>query len=262
MGRRAKMIEKVKSLMEMHDRIRNIGICAHIDHGKTTLSDNLLAGAGMISKELAGEQLALDFDEEEAARGITIYAANVSMVHQYDGKEYLINLIDTPGHVDFGGDVTRAMRAIDGAIVVVCAVEGVMPQTETVLRQALKERVKPVLFINKVDRLINELKLTPEELMNRFAKIINDINKLIIKMAPEEFKDKWLVNVTDGSVAFGSAYHNWAISVPFMKKKGVTFKDIIKYCEEDRQRELAEKAPLHEVVLDVVIKHLPDPPTA
>ena len=262
MGRRAKMIEKVKSLMEMHDRIRNIGICAHIDHGKTTLSDNLLAGAGMISKELAGEQLALDFDEEEAARGITIYAANVSMVHQYDGKEYLINLIDTPGHVDFGGDVTRAMRAIDGAIVVVCAVEGVMPQTETVLRQALKERVKPVLFINKVDRLINELKLTPEELMNRFAKIINDINKLIIKMAPEEFKDKWLVNVTDGSVAFGSAYHNWAISVPFMKKKGVTFKDIIKYCEEDRQRELAEKAPLHEVVLDMVIKHLPDPPTA
>jgi len=83
MGRRAKMVEKVKKLMEMHDRIRNIGICAHIDHGKTTLSDNLLAGAGMISKELAGEQLALDFDEEEAARGITIYAANVSMVHEY-----------------------------------------------------------------------------------------------------------------------------------------------------------------------------------
>ena len=177
MGRRAKMVEKVKSLMEMHDRIRNIGICAHIDHGKTTLSDNLLAGAGMISKDLAGDQLALDFDEEEAERGITIYAANVSMVHEFNGKEYLINLIDTPGHVDFGGDVTRAMRAIDGAVVVVCAVEGIMPQTETVLRQALKEKVKPVLFINKVDRLLNELKLTPEELMNRFTKIINDINK-------------------------------------------------------------------------------------
>ncbi len=262
MGKRAKMIAKIKELMEKYDRIRNIGICAHIDHGKTTLSDNLLAGAGMISKELAGEQLALDFDEEEAQRGITIFAANVSMVHTYEGKEYLINLIDTPGHVDFGGDVTRAMRAIDGAIVVVCAVEGVMPQTETVLRQALKERVKPVLFINKVDRLINELKLTPEELQSRFIKIINDINNLIRKMAPEEFKDKWLVRVEDGSVAFGSAYNNWAISVPFMKKSGITFKDIIKYCEEDKQEELAEKAPLHEVVLDMVIKHLPSPPEA
>ncbi|XRP96450.1 elongation factor EF-2 [Methanocaldococcus sp. 16A] len=262
MGKRAKMIAKIKELMEKYDRIRNIGICAHIDHGKTTLSDNLLAGAGMISKELAGEQLALDFDEEEAQRGITIFAANVSMVHTYEGKEYLINLIDTPGHVDFGGDVTRAMRAIDGAIVVVCAVEGVMPQTETVLRQALKERVKPVLFINKVDRLINELKLTPEELQSRFIKIINDINNLIRKMAPEEFKDKWLVKVEDGSVAFGSAYNNWAISVPFMKKSGITFKDIIKYCEEDKQDELAEKAPLHEVVLDMVIKHLPSPPEA
>ncbi len=245
--------------MEQHDRIRNMGICAHIDHGKTTLSDNLLAGAGMISKDLAGDQLALDFDEEEAARGITIYAANVSMVHEYDGKEYLINLIDTPGHVDFGGDVTRAMRAIDGTVVVVCAVEGVMPQTETVLRQALKEKVKPVLFINKVDRLLNELKLTPEELQNRFMKIINDVNKLIQKMAPEEFKKEWIVNVADGSVAFGSAYHNWAISVPYMQKTGITFKDIIEYCENDNQKELAKKAPLHEVLLDMVIKHLPNP---
>jgi len=262
MGRRAKMVEKVKNLMETHDRIRNIGICAHIDHGKTTLSDNLLAGAGMISKDLAGDQLALDFDEEEAERGITIYAANVSMVHEYDGDEYLINLIDTPGHVDFGGDVTRAMRAIDGAIVVCCAVEGVMPQTETVLRQALREKVKPVLFINKVDRLINELRLTPEELQNRFMKIIAEVNKLIQKMAPEEFKSEWIVNVADGSVAFGSAYNNWAISVPYMQKTGITFKDIIDYCEQENQKELADKAPLHAVVLDMVIEHLPNPVNA
>ncbi len=92
-------------------------------------------------------------------------------------KEYLINLIDTPGHVDFGGDVTRAMRALDGCIILVCAVEGIMPQTETVIRQALKERVRPVLFINKVDRLINELKVTQEQMQQRFVQIITEVNK-------------------------------------------------------------------------------------
>lgn len=242
--------------------IRNIGIVAHIDHGKTTLSDNLLAGAGMISSELAGDQLYLDFDEQEQARGITIDAANVSMVHQYKDHEYLINLIDTPGHVDFGGDVTRAMRAVDGAVVVVCAVEGIMPQTETVLRQALKENVKPVLFINKVDRLINELKLDANELQQRFIKIIASANKLIKSMAPEEFKEDWLSKVEDGSVAFGSAYHNWAINVPIMQKSGITFTDIYDYCKEENQKELAEKVPLHEVLLGMVVEHLPSPDIA
>lgn len=239
--------------------IRNIGIVAHIDHGKTTLSDNLLAGAGMISSELAGDQRFLDFDEQEQARGITIDAANVSMVHKYDDNEYLINLIDTPGHVDFGGDVTRAMRAVDGAVVVVCAVEGIMPQTETVLRQALKENVRPVLFINKVDRLINELKLDPVELQNRFVKTIASANKLIKNMAPKELKDKWQVRVEDGSVAFGSAYHNWALNVPVMQETGINFNDIINYCKDEKQKELADKVPLADVLLGMVVEHLPSP---
>ena len=245
--------------MYQPENIRNIGICAHIDHGKTTLSDNLLAGAGMISEELAGDQRFLDFDEQEQARGITIDAANVSMVHQYHDDEYLINLIDTPGHVDFGGDVTRAMRAVDGAVVVVCAVEGIMPQTETVLRQALREKVKPVLFINKVDRLINEVKLGPEELANKFIGIINEANKLISKMAPKDKKDEWLVKVDDGSVAFGSAYHNWAINIPMMQETGINFKDIIDYCNDENQKELAKKVPLAEVLLGMVVEHLPSP---
>ncbi|MBO7444581.1 MAG: elongation factor EF-2, partial [Methanobrevibacter sp.] len=259
MSRRDKMIAKIKELMYQPENIRNIGICAHIDHGKTTLSDNLLAGAGMISEELAGDQRFLDFDEQEQARGITIDAANVSMVHQYHDDEYLINLIDTPGHVDFGGDVTRAMRAVDGAVVVVCAVEGIMPQTETVLRQALREKVKPVLFINKVDRLINEVKLGPEELANKFIGIINEANKLISKMAPKDKKDEWLVKVDDGSVAFGSAYHNWAINIPMMQETGINFKDIIDYCNDENQKELAKKVPLAEVLLGMVVEHLPSP---
>ena len=210
--------------MKIPGNIRNIGIAAHIDHGKTTFSDNLLSGAGMISEELAGKQRALDFDEEEAERGITIYSANVSMMHRVNEKEYLINLIDTPGHVDFGGEVTRAMRAVDGVVVLACAVEGCMPQTETVLRQALKERVKPILFINKVDRLIKELQLTPEQMQERFVKIIQGVNKLIRQYAPEEYKEEWQVSVQDGSVAFGSAYQNWALSVNIMQKNKFSFK--------------------------------------
>jgi len=256
------MVEDIEHMMFNHEKIRNIGIVAHIDHGKTTLSDTLLAGAGLISQELAGKQLYMDFDELEQQRGITINAANVSMIHQYKGEEYLINLIDTPGHVDFGGDVTRAMRAVDGAIVVVCAVEGIMPQTETVLRQALIERVKPTLFINKVDRLINELKLTPEAMQQRFISIITDVNKLIKKYAADQFKTEWLVNVNSGSVSFGSAYNKWAINIPIMKERGITFKDIIEYNMQGKQKELAAKTKLHEILLDMVIRHLPNPRVA
>src|SRR3989344_5679249 len=173
------MTEKVVGLMDHQERIRNICTCAHIDHGKTTFSDSLLAGAGMISEELAGKQLALDFHEDEIARGITIDAANVSMVHEVNGEDHLINLIDTPGHIDFGGDVTRAMRAVDGAIVLVDSVEGMMPQTETVLRQAIRELVKPVLFINKIDRLVKELKLSPEQMQERLMKTIMMVNRFI-----------------------------------------------------------------------------------
>ena len=171
--------QQIRELMNDPKHIRNIAIAAHIDHGKTTFSDNLLLGAGMMSEELAGKQLVLDFREDEKERGITIDAANVSMIHDVEGVKYLVNLIDTPGHVDFGGDVTRAMRAVDGAIILVDAVEGIMPQTETVVKQALRERVKPVLFVNKVDRLIKELKLAPEKIQERLKEVIRDVNKFI-----------------------------------------------------------------------------------
>ena len=218
MGRKEDNIKRATEVMHNRERIRNLAIAAHIDHGKTTLSDNLIAGAGMMSEELAGKSRVLDFDDQESARGITINAASASMVHGVDGEDYLINLIDTPGHVDFGGDVTRAMRAVDGCIILTCAVEGAMPQTETVVRQALKEKVRPVLFINKVDRLINELQVTPEDMMARFQQQIIKVNDLIRTFAPEQHKSDWQVDVAKGTVAFGSAYHNWGITVPFMQK--------------------------------------------
>ncbi|MBI1971002.1 elongation factor EF-2 [Candidatus Woesearchaeota archaeon] len=259
-----KMVDRVVRIAKDYENIRNIAICAHIDHGKTTFSDNLLAGSGMMAEELAGKARQLDFHEDEIARGITIDAASVSMVHVIDGKEFLINLIDTPGHVDFGGDVTRAMRAVDGCIVLVDAVEGIMPQTETVLRQALRERVKPTLFINKVDRLIKELQLTPEKMQERFINVITSVNRLIKKIAEPEYGDRWQVNVQDGSVSFGSAFHNWALSIPFMQKKGITLKDVIGAYQGggEEHKQLAKKAPLHECVLNMVVRHLPNPKQA
>lgn len=216
----------------------------------------------MLSEALAGTACVMDFDPQEKERGITIYAANASMVHTFNGQDYLVNLIDTPGHVDFGGDVTRAMRAVDGVIVLSDAVEGIMPQTETVIRQALRERVKPVLFINKVDRFINELKLTPEQMQQRFLNIIQGVNVLIQKYAEEGYRTKWLVNINDGSVAFGSAKKKWAISVPLMKDAGISFKDIIEMTTSGREDELSKKAPLYKVILDMVVRHLPNPAVA
>ena len=259
MGRKEDNIKRATEVMQTRERIRNLAIAAHIDHGKTTLSDNLIAGAGMMSEELAGKSRVLDFDDQESARGITINAASASMVHNVNGHDYLINLIDTPGHVDFGGDVTRAMRAVDGCIILTCAVEGAMPQTETVVRQALKEKVKPVLFINKVDRLINELQVTPEDMQERFMVQITKVNNLISRFAPDGHEKDWQVSVQDGTVAFGSAYHNWGITVPYMSKSGISFKEIFEHCHNEQQRELAMRAPVHEVLLDMTVEKLPSP---
>jgi len=259
MVKREDMVKIAEKLMNTRKNIRNIGTVAHIDHGKTTLSDNLIAAAGLMSDNLAGKQLVMDFYELEQQRGITINAANISLVHKIGGEDYLINLIDTPGHIDFGGEVIRAMRAVDGVILVVDSVEGVMPQTETVIRQALKERVKPVLFINKVDRLVNELQLNSEQMQERFIKTIAQVNKLIKSNAVDEFKEKWQVKVNEGSVSFGSAYHNWAINVFSIKETNIGFKDIFEYCKGGDQKTLAKKSPLHTAVLGMIILHLPNP---
>ena len=254
-----KMVEEVLKIMKMKDRIRNIGIIAHIDHGKTTLTDSLLAGAGLLSPTLAGQVRALDYMEEEQRRGITIKTANISLLYKWENEHYVINLIDTPGHVDFSGKVTRALRAIDGVIVVVDAVEEIMVQTETVTRQALEERVKPILFINKVDRLIRELKLSPEKIRGKFERIIRNFNTLIENFGEDLFKKKWKVKPENGSVIFGSALHKWGFTIPSIDESGLRFKDIVKCYQEGKVEELQNLLPLHEAVLSAIIKHLPNP---
>lgn len=250
---------EILKLMSKKEDIRNIGIIAHIDHGKTTMTDSLLAEAGLLSPKIAGEARALDYLEEEQKRGITIKTANISLLHEMEGRPYVINLIDTPGHVDFTGKVTRALRAIDGAVVVVDAVEEVMVQTETVTNQALQDRVKPVLFINKVDRLIKELRLTPDEIQKKFVRIIRDFNNLIDIYGEPGFKEKWKVDPAKESVAFGSALHKWGFTLSMTRKRGIKFSDVVDAYAKGEYEKLPELLPLHTAILDMVVRNMPNP---
>jgi elongation factor 2 len=247
------------------DQIRNFGVIAHVDHGKTTMSDSLLAASGIISPSVAGQALALDSMKLEQNRQMTIRGANVTLFYESEGKEYVINMIDTPGHIDFTGRVTRALRAIDGVVVVSDSVEGIMTQTETVTRQALEERVRPVLYINKIDRLVKELRLDATAMQKWLSNIIAEFNKLIDIYAEPELREKWKVSIQGNSVAFGSAKDRWGFNFQIAQKRGVSFKDVYEaYTSNDPNviRSLAEKAPLHEAVLGMVVQHHPPPHVA
>ena len=199
------------------------------------MSDSLLASSGLLSPSVAGTALALDFMEEEQKRQMTIKAANISLLHEKDKTPYVINLIDTPGHVDFTGRVTRSLRAIDGAVVVVDAVEEVMVQTETVTRQALEERVRPVLYINKIDRLIKELRLNSDQIQSKIGRIIEEFNGLIDLYAEPEFRDKWKISFATNTVAMGSAKDRWGLTSAIAQKNGVKFQDIVDAYTKDTQ---------------------------
>lgn len=253
---------EILKLMNNKEHIRNVGIVAHIDHGKTTMTDSLLAEAGLLSWNVAGSARALDYLEEEQRRGITIKTANISLLHETNGQSYVINLVDTPGHVDFTGKVTRALRATDGVVVVVDAAEEVMAQTETVTRQALEERVKPVLFINKIDRLINELRLNADEIQSKLTHIIADFNNLVEIHAEPEFRKKWKVNSSEETVAFGSALHKWGFTLNMIQKKKMKFTDIIDAYKNDNHQTLSKELPLHNAILDMTVNNCPSPTEA
>lgn len=260
-----KSTQDIIRIIGNRDQIRNFGVIAHVDHGKTTMSDSLLAASGIISPSVAGQALALDSMKLEQNRQMTIRGANVTLFYESEGKEYVINMIDTPGHIDFTGRVTRALRAIDGVVVVSDSVEGIMTQTETVTRQALEERVRPVLYINKIDRLVKELRLDAAAMQQWLSNIIAEFNKLIDIYAEPELKEKWKVSIQGNSVAFGSAKDRWGFNFKIAQKRGVSFKDVYDaYTSSDPNtiRSLAEKAPLHEAVLGMVVQHHPPPHVA
>ena len=260
-----KSTQDILRIIGNKDQIRNFGVIAHVDHGKTTMSDSLLAASGIISPSVAGQALALDSMKLEQNRQMTIRGANVTLYYEIEGKEYVINMIDTPGHIDFTGRVTRALRAIDGVVVVSDSVEGIMTQTETVTRQALEERVRPVLYINKIDRLVKELRLDPSAMQKWLSNIIAEFNKLVDIYAEQELREKWKVSIQGNSVAFGSAKDRWGFNYNIAQKNGVGFKDVYDAYNSDDQsliKGLSEKAPLHEAVLGMVVQHHPPPHVA
>lgn len=212
-------IEQIMEVMKRPERIRNLSVIAHVDHGKTTLTDSLIAKAGIISLHKAGDSLFTETRKDEKERGITIKSTGVTLYYEYDAQgqgtkePVLINLVDSPGHVDFSPEVTAALRVTDGALVVVDFVEGARVQTETVLRQALQERIRPVLMVNKVDRGIHELLYTAEEIYQQLTKIVENVNVTISTYQTEGMPDAQL-DPRKGTVAFGSAYHGWAFTIP------------------------------------------------
>jgi elongation factor 2 len=251
-------VDQMRAIMEMKYNIRSMSVIAHVDHGKTTLTDSLVQKAGIISSKAAGGARYTDTRADEAERGITIKSTGISMFFEYDleageaaglseeemkannaameeakdsaganvhinDKSYLINLIDSPGHVDFSSEVTAALRVTDGALVVVDTIDGVCVQTETVLRQAIGERVKPVLMVNKVDRALLELQLPAEELYQAFCRSIESVNVIVAMYNDEQLGDVQ-VDPTKGTVAFGSGLHQWAFTLKrFAKTYGAKF---------------------------------------
>ncbi|CAK0780182.1 hypothetical protein CVIRNUC_004960 [Coccomyxa viridis] len=230
-------VEQIRQLMDLKHNIRNMSVIAHVDHGKSTLTDSLVAAAGIIAMENAGDARLTDTRQDEQDRCITIKSTGISLYYQVEdeklkgfvkpreGNDYLINLIDSPGHVDFSSEVTAALRITDGALVVVDCVEGVCVQTETVLRQALVERIRPVMTVNKLDRCFLELMLDGEEAYSGFRRTIESANVIMATYADELLGDTQ-VYPEKGTVSFSAGLHGWAFTLTvfadlYAKKFGV-----------------------------------------
>ena len=265
--------ERAVGLIEGTEQIRNCTVIAHIDHGKTTLTDSLIAASGLLSKEIAATARLMDYDLIEQERGITIKASGITLIHQKEDQEHLIHLIDTPGHIDFSSHVTRGLRLTDGAIIVVDVIEGIMVQTETVTRQAMDELVRPTLFVNKVDRLIKERRLGPRKVAEEINKTVREFNAMLGKYLGDDLLESWEVSFSRGSLCVGSALDKWGVGLGTLKSRagGSTkpadladafveiVEEIVEVYQSEDQQVLSEKYPVAEVILDSVVDICPDP---
>merc|ERR1712137_502110 len=244
--------EQMRAIMDHKHGIRNMSVIAHVDHGKSTLTDSLVGKAGIIAGSKAGEMRFTDTRKDEQERCITIKSTAVTMYFELQEKDmafitapnqtkektngFLINLIDSPGHVDFSSEVTAALRVTDGALVVVDCVSGVCVQTETVLRQAISERFRPVLFMNKMDLALMTLQLDPEDLYQTFQRTVENVNVIVSTYGGGDEDNpagNLMVHPTEGTVGFGSGLHSWAFSLKqfasmYAKKFGIEVPKLMK----------------------------------
>ncbi|MCF2136119.1 MAG: GTP-binding protein [Candidatus Thorarchaeota archaeon] len=265
--------ERVAGLIDEAERIRNCTIIAHIDHGKTTLADSLIAASGLLSEEVAARARLLDYDLIEQERGITIKASNITLLHKWRGKDIVVHLIDTPGHIDFSSHVTRGLRLTDGALIVVDVIEGIMVQTETVTRQAMQELVRPTLFVNKVDRLITERRLGTKKVADEITKLVREFNTMLGKYLDDDRLEEWEVSFKKGSLVIGSALDKWGIGLETLKAHAggsespsdlarafvSILEDCVKAYDEEQEELLQKRYPLAPVVLDALVTTTPDP---
>ncbi|MHA1909124.1 MAG: GTP-binding protein, partial [Candidatus Thorarchaeota archaeon] len=265
--------ERVLGLISDTERIRNCTVIAHIDHGKTTLTDSLIAASGLLSKDVAAKAKLLDYDLIEQERGITIKASGITLIHEMEKHEHLIHLIDTPGHIDFSSHVTRGLRLTDGAVIVVDVIEGLMVQTETVSRQAMQELVRPILFLNKVDRLIKEKRMESKQVAEEISKVAREFNAMLGKYLEDDLLEKWEVSFSRGSLCIGSALDKWAIGIDTLIERSggntspaslskvfiEVIEEIVETYHNEDEHELSEKYPLAKHVLDAMIRIVPNP---
>jgi len=219
-------VDEIRGIMDKKKNIRNMSVIAHVDHGKSTLTDSLVSKAGIIAGAKAGETRFTDTRKDEQETCITIKSTAISLYYEMsekdcltikqerEGNAFLINLIDSPGHVDFSSEVTAALRVTDGALVVVDCVSGVCVQTETVLRQAIAERIRPVLFMNKMDLALLTLQLETEDMFQTFQRIVENVNVIIATYGDDDGPmGNVMVDPAAGTVGFGSGLHGWAFTL-------------------------------------------------
>ncbi len=264
MGSERVTADEFCALQRVPSRVRCFCVMGHIDHGKTTLTDGLISSNGIISSRLAGKLRYLDSSPDEQLRGITMRSSAISLLYElrnpFKGARrraiasspsivknsanqnkaevvatprveglYLMNLVDSPGHIDFSSDVSTASRLCDSGIVVVDVIEGVSPQTLAVLRQAWSERMRPLLVLNKLDRLMSELQLTPLEAWLHLTRVVENINAATAALVANEgmgnaendnlsaaysiMEKCWTFHPEEGEVVFSSALDGWGFSI-------------------------------------------------